>query len=208
MRFAETLEPDSQYRIFSVHDPARARTLVSSAPVTAAEWWIAGEYALTVEHRPEAASSAFSKAIASEPTNGDYYASRARAEAAIDPNAASRDLNIAQLLGVLYEYPNAVRAQLSSTSAEREMFLANALPPRLVLQEFAAVMYGRSVALFDVFPEMQRIGPGRDAMQPWYEIAGALIEVDDLEGARRVYRAILDYAPDEVEARELLNSLP
>lgn len=207
-RYAETLEPDAQYRIFAMHDPERARALMLLEPMTAADWWTVGEYMLTVENDTQAAVEAFSEAIQRAPAIGDYYASRARAEITVDPAAAERDLNIATLLGTAYEYPNVIRALIALSPTAREMLLANALPPRQVLQEFAAVMYGRSVALFDVFPEMRRIGPGRAVMQPWYEIAEARIAVDDIEGARRVYRAILDYAPDEEGAREVLNSLP
>ncbi len=206
MRYADSLDIDLQYRILAVHNPERASALVPDAPVTAAEWWIVGENALTNENDPQAAITAFNRVIDSAPLVGDYYVSRARAELYLDQAAAERDLNMAQLLGTHYEYPNAVRAQLAATSEARVSLLANALPPRLVLQEFAAVLYGRSVALFDVLPEMRPIGPGRAALQPWYELAEARAAAGDLDGARQVYRAILDYAPYEVEARERLLS--
>jgi tetratricopeptide (TPR) repeat protein/O-antigen ligase len=205
--YMEALEVDAQYRILAVHDPERAYGLVRSEPDSAAEWWITGEYALSVNRDTANAIAAFSEAINRAPTVGDYYASRARAEISLDPAAAERDLKIAQLLGTAFEYPNAVRAALTRSEAEREHLLVNALPPRQVLQEFTAVLYGRSVAAFDVFPEMRRIGPGMAAMQPWYDIASHRLDLGDVEGATRVYRAILDYAPDEEEARERLLSL-
>lgn len=206
-RYMETLELDAQYRILAVHDPERAYSLLLSEADSAAEWWIAGEYALTVNHDSADATAAFSEAIRRAPTAGDYYVARARAELTLDPSAAERDLNIAQLLGTAFEFPNAVRAMLAQSEAEREPLLVDALPPRQVLQEFTAVLYGRSVAPFDMFPEMRRIGPGRAAMQPWYDIASNRLDMGDADGARRVYRAILDYAPDEEEARERLLSL-
>jgi tetratricopeptide (TPR) repeat protein len=206
-RYLEGLEVDAQYRILAVHDPERAHSLVPSEPDSAAEWWITGEYALTASQNSGNAIAAFSEAINRAPTVGDYYVSRARAEISLDPPAAERDLNIAQLLGTTFEYPNAVRAALAQSEAERELLLVNALPPRQVLQEFTAVLYGRSVAAFDVFPEMRRIGPGRAAMQPWYDIASERLDRGEVEAASQVYRAILDYAPDEVEARERLLSL-
>ncbi len=210
-RYVQTLESDAQYRIFAVYDPTRARNLVPTAPLSASDWWVVGEHELTIDRDPETAIAAFSQAIQQAPGVGDYYVARARAQLSLDPDAAEHDLNLAQLLGTTFEYPNAVRAQLAESPAEREFLQVNALPPRQVLQEFAAVMYGRSVALFDVFPEMRRIGPGRAAMQPWYEIAAHRLDIGDVEGAKQVYRAILDYAPDEEEAREqlaVLNSLP
>ena len=145
----------------------------------------------------------FTHAIQRSPLTGDYYVSRARAEVTIDAAAAQRDLNLAQLLGTLYEYPNEVRAQLASSPDEIFELRATALPPYQVLQEFASVLYGRA-AIFDVFPQMRRIGPGRAAMQPWYEIAEQRLASGDTDGAIRAYWAILEYAPDEQEAREQL----
>ncbi len=197
---------DEQYRILAVHDPERARTLVSPTPSTAAEWWVAGEYALSAKNDREQAISDFSEAIQHAVTNGDYYASRARAERESDPEAAQRDLNIATLLGTLSEYPNAIRAEMAATPDEANQLRANALPPKGVREEFAAVLYGRP-AQFDVFPEMRGVGPGRTVMQPWYAIADFRVANGDMEGAVRAYRAILDYAPDEQEAQEKLDQL-
>jgi tetratricopeptide (TPR) repeat protein len=203
-RYAGTLEQDAQYRIYAVFYPDRATTLVPVESTTAAEWWITGEYALTVDQDSETAMDAFDQAIQRAPAVGDYYVSLARVTLTVDPVRAARDLNIAELLGTAYEYPNAVRARLVKTDAEREALLAGALPQRLVLQEFAAALYGRSVATFDVLPAVRQLGPGRIAMEPWYELAAKRLASGDVEGAVRVYRAIVDYAPDEVEARELL----
>jgi len=205
-RFLENVPIDIQYRILAVHDMERAAQLVPSTPRNAAEWWVAGEYALTIENEPNMAARNFSAAIRLAPSNGDYYVSRARATYKIDPISATRDLDIAGLLGTIAEYPNVVRAEMATSLEEQERLLANALPPRQQLQEFAAVLYGRP-ATFDVFPEIRGIGPGREAMQPWYTIAEHRLAAGNIEGAMNVYRAILDYAPDEQEAREALEKL-
>jgi O-antigen ligase len=205
-RYLEPQEPDVKYRILAVHDPEQAYALVVDEPNSAAGWWVAGEYALTVENNHEAAISNFTQAIQRSPLTGDYYVSRARAEATIAPTVAQRDLDLAQLLGTLYEYPNEARAQLASNPDEMFELRATALPPYQVLPEFASVLYGRA-AIFDVFPQMRRIGPGRAAMQPWYEIAEQRLAAGDTDGAIRAYSAILDYAPDEQEAREHLEQL-
>jgi hypothetical protein len=67
-------------------------------------------------------------------------------------------------------------------------------------QEFAAVLYGGRIAVFDLFPEMRYPGPGTAAMQPWYLLAQAYLEDGLIDDARDVYESILDYAPDETEA--------
>ncbi|MBC6935897.1 MAG: hypothetical protein DWB42_08635 [Chloroflexi bacterium] len=197
---------DWQYRVLAAHDPARAQTLVSTGPQTAAEWWIAGQDALANRDDAPAAAAAFSRAIELARTEGDYYASRARATLKSDPQATRRDLDIAALLGTYAEYPNAIRAELAASPEEAHRLRANALPPRLVGQEFAAVLYGRP-AVFDLLPEVRFIGPGRAAMSPWYTIASGYLEAGEPEKATNVYRAILDYAPDEREARSQLEQL-
>jgi O-antigen ligase len=194
---------DIQYRVLVVHAPERASPLVSPSPQNAAEWWVAGEDALSVKHDAEGAATYFGEAIRLATSNGDYYASRARATYQTDAAGAKRDLDIAALLGTYAEYPNTVRAEMATTAEEAERLRASALPVRTTLQEFAAVLYGRP-ATFDVLPEMHGIGPGRAAMQPWYQIAADRLAAGNVEGAMNAYRAILDYAPDEQEARELL----
>jgi O-antigen ligase/tetratricopeptide (TPR) repeat protein len=203
-QYLESAPLDVQYRILTVHAAERAAQLVPLEPENAAEWWVAGEYALSVENDTEKATRSFGEAIRLDPSNGDYYVSRAQATYSHDPDAARRDLDIAELLGTVAEYPNAVRAAMATSDEERERLLANALPPRQVLQEFAAVLYGRP-ATFDVFPGMRGVGSGRDAMQPWYTIAEKRLAAGDFEGAMNAYRAILDYAPDEQEALNALS---
>ncbi|MBZ0277161.1 MAG: O-antigen ligase family protein [Anaerolineae bacterium] len=201
--FLADLPLDLQYRILVVHAPEQAYALVPATPQTPEEWWVAGEYALTFKHDAEAAVSAFTRAITSRPTYGDYYAARARAEIISNPQAAQYDLDIAALLTTIDEYPNAIRAELADTPEAVFNYRATALPPRQVRQEFATALYGRP-AQFDLFPEMRPIGPGRAAMQPWYAVAEERLTNNDREGAANAYRAILEYAPDEQEARDKL----
>ncbi len=197
---------DQQYRIAAAHEPERLVEMVPDAAESAVEWWVVGEYALTVEGDARQAVTAFSKAVARDWQNGDYYAARARAELVTDPDAAMRDLTIAELLGTRFEYPDAVRIALARSSQEIYELRARAVPPRVVSQNFEAVLFGR-VAQFDVLPAMRLPGPGRVAMQPWYDIAADYEAEGDFEGATRVYRAILAYAPDETGARAELARL-
>jgi O-antigen ligase/tetratricopeptide (TPR) repeat protein len=194
---------DNQYRILTAHDPEHAQQLVPETPITTPEYWVAGEYALTVEQDAQKAQEYFTQAIELAPTIGDYYASRARATLETAPSAARRDLDLASLLGTFAEYPNAIRAKMANSQEEANRLRANALPPKTILQEFAGVLYGRP-AQFDVFTQMQAVGPGRAAMQPWYELAENYETGGDRGSAIRVYQAILEYAPDEQGAREKL----
>lgn len=205
-RYLPDLPLDHQYRILRVYSPSHISELVPDRAQSAAEWWVVGENALTIDNDAATAQNAFTQAIQLAPTNGDYYVSRARATYTTDPNSADRDLKLATLLGTYAEYPNAVWAEFAATPQEAERLRANALPPRQVLQEFAAVLYNRP-ANFDLFPEMRRIGPGRSAMQPWYTIAEMRLASGNTTGAMNAYRAILEYAPDETEARDQLAAL-
>jgi O-antigen ligase len=196
---------EDQYRIVRAFDPQQAAALVPTAPSRASEWWVVGEAALT-DGDADRAADAFSRAITLAPTNGDYYASRARATIDTDRVGAERDLKLALLLGTVAEYPNAIWAEIQA-DAERALTLrTNALPLQRNVQEFAAVLYSRP-AIFEVVAEMGRLGPGRAAMQPWYTIAQNHLTSGDTEAAINVYRAILKYAPDESEASEALREL-
>jgi O-antigen ligase/cytochrome c-type biogenesis protein CcmH/NrfG len=206
-RYLDDLTVDLQYRVLVMQDSARAGGLVPQNPSTAAEWWVVGERALTVQKDPAAAVRAFSEAIQRARTTGDYYASRARAEMETDKPAALRDLNFAQLLGTYAEYPSALRAQFPASPEVVRQLRANALPTRFAGQEFAAVLYGGRPSAFQLLPEVRPVGPGRQAMQPWYDIAADYEQAGQPDRAINVYRAILEYAPDEQEAREQLRKL-
>ncbi|MBL8163776.1 MAG: O-antigen ligase family protein, partial [Anaerolineae bacterium] len=204
-RYLQERPLDDQYRIVRVFDPQRAAALVPAQPSRASEWWVVGEAALLAGDT-ENAADAFSQAIVLAPTNGDYYASRARSTMGTNRAAAERDLKLALLLGTVAEYPNAIWAELETDEERATTLRTNALPPQRNVQEFAAVLFSRP-ALFEVVAEMGRIGPGRAAMQPWYTLAEQYLENGLIEDAKNVYQAILKYAPDETEASEALRGL-
>ncbi len=200
---------DQRYRVLAVHDPDQLPALVPSNPTTAAEWWVAGEYALTVEGNTAAADASFTQAIArrNDIYLGDMYASRARARVTLDPAAAARDLNAADLLGVHYESPNAIRAQIAESLDARRRLLAGAVPPRVIDQNFEGVLFGGRVASFDLLPEMRPPGPGTAVLQPWYDLAASYETTGETDRAVNVYRAILDRAPEADDARDALDRL-
>jgi hypothetical protein len=77
----------------------------------------------------------------------------------------------------------------------------------IIDQNFDGVLYAGRVASFRPLPEVRAPGPGAYAMQPWYDIANDFERAGQTEDAARIYRAILDYAPDEMLARERLEGL-
>lgn len=203
---AERLPVDERYRILAVHDPAQAATLyatLAAAPQRAADWWVLGEHALAVQGDARGAVAAFSRAIVLEPTRGDYYASRARANLELDPQAAQADLDRAQAIGTQRESTQAIRAQLIPAREARLPLLAAAYTPPPRPQEFAAVRYNRP-AVFTVAQAMQHPGPGDAAMQPWHDIAAYYVDVGNVAQARRWYSLILTYAPFDARAAAAL----
>ena len=208
-RYLAKSPPDIHYRVLAAHNPDQLAALVPENPTTSAEWWVSGEYALTVEADPAAADADFTHAIDLRTGIflGDMYASRARARVTLDPAAALQDLNAADLLGVHYESPNAVRAQLADTLDARRRLWANAVPPRIVDQNFEGVLFGGRVASFDLLPDMRLPGPGTAVLQPWYDLATSYLDTGETDRAINVYRAILDRAPDEADARAALDRL-
>lgn len=189
-----------RYQIAARRDPAYAETLVPEHPATGAEWWVVGEHALTVTGDPSAAARAFTEAIRLDRANGDYYVSRARAEAAFDPAAARRDLDTADMLTTRLESSNAVRALLAESADERTRYQAAAVPPRIVDQNFEGVLFQGRVASFQVLPALRMPGLGTGALQPWYDLAAVYAANGAPERANAVYRAILDVAPYEDRA--------
>ncbi|MFW5748978.1 MAG: O-antigen ligase family protein [Chloroflexota bacterium] len=198
-----------RYRTLAAHDPTRVESLVPDAPQSAEEYWVAAQHALTIAGDTARALALFNSAISADPDNGDYYASRARARLAAGQPVAeiSRDLDIAAMLGTRFEQPAATRAQLAETPEARRAALADAVPPRVVRQEFAAVLYGGRAAQFDLLPDVRSPGPGRAVLTPWYTLAADYLADNDVEAALRVYRAILDRAPFEEEAAANLAAL-
>lgn len=206
-QFAARIPLDLQYRIWQVHDPERSAALVPQTPVTAADFWVHGQHTYAVLNDPIQAAADFTAAITRAPRRGDYYAARARVTWMDDPAGAQRDLDLAELLGTRDEYPNSIRALVAEWDGridEAERLRAAALPGRSVPQEFAAVLYGGRFAGFDLPPEMRFPGPGRAALQPWYILAENALAAGERERAIIILEAVLDYAPDESEARQRL----
>ncbi|HVU13940.1 MAG TPA: O-antigen ligase family protein [Phototrophicaceae bacterium] len=204
--YIQQIAPDFRYRVAAELHLGDLASLVPQHPTRAADWWVVGQYALTVEHDPAQAESAFSNAIrlSTDGYTGDYYVSRARARVSSDPHGAARDLQIADLLGTYDESPNAVRAQLASSEDEQRRLLANAVPPQVIDQNFEGVLFAGRVASFDLLPEMKLPGPGHSVLQPWYDLAANYAAAGQTEQAANVYNAILERAPEETEARALL----
>lgn len=203
----EGLPIDEQYRTLMITDPERASTLVTATPQNAREWWILGEHTLTIENDPELAEIYFDEAISRARTNGDYYVSRARATLISDPDSARNDLEVAYLLGTGYEQPNAVLAQLETDDESINQLLASAIPARIVLQEFSAVLYAGRYAIFDIPLNLRLPGPGHQVLIPWYTLAERYLEAGDIDDAITVYETIHDYSPYEVEAQQRLDEL-
>lgn len=201
---------EMQYRILRTHDPARAAALVPESPVSAGEWWVLGQHALSITNDREAAIEAFTRAIQRMPYRGDYYVSRAAALWQDNPAAADLDLQRAVVIGTDFEFPNAVRMQmtLASTSdqGERITALESGYPLRTVGQSFPVILFRRP-ANFDVLMPMRPIGPGRSALEPWYTLAAEYEAMGDLDNARRMYLLIYRHAPDEEDALNALRRL-
>lgn len=205
--YLQALPLDAQYRVLRVHDAAMANALLPIQPQTAADWWILGEYYLSDLGDVEKSLSAFNMTIQLSPNNGDYYASRARAFIAQGANdLAHQDLDRAIVLGTKYEYPYAIRALLT-TNVEAQLSLkSRALTGRIQPQEFSAVLYNRP-SIFSILPEMNWVGPGDQALQPWYDIADYYLSIGDSATAKQVLDAILFYAPYETKAKILRTNL-
>ena len=195
-----------QYRVFRVHDPEFAQSLVPDNPQTAEEWWVKGEFELTQNNNPQLADDYFSRAIELRPYNGDLYASRARARQFLNPELAVLDLDIATVLGTRYEFPNATRANLTDAPQQVFNYRFLAVPQRNLPQEFAAVLFTRP-AVFDVYQSMRYPYLDRDTLTPWYQIAESFLAESSTENAIRVYQAILEQAPYQTEARDQLQIL-
>jgi len=189
-----TMPVDWAYRVWAAHDPARLGDMIPATPFSAAEWWIVGEYALTVEQDAPKAVNAFTQAITLMPRKGDYYASRARALLSADPDATLHDLDLARVYGTQFEYPNAIEALITDDPNERESLQIEAVPLRNLSQGFAAVLYGRT-AFFEITPLMRDPGYGMAALQPWLELLAKARQEGDTEFAASLEEAIHFFAP-------------
>lgn len=212
--YAET-NPRLQYWLAESFFPDRRAALVPEEPAAADDWWITGQYALTVQDDPQAAFAAFSEAVRINPNRevGEYYAARARAGAALGEGGweqARRDAAMAALLATWQERPAAALAQIAEAagvtgSALRDLRAA-AGPGLVIDQNFEGVLFGR-VADFRLTPALRPPGPGERAFAPWYAIAADDEAAGDDERAANVYRVILEAAPEETRAAQGLAGL-
>lgn len=186
---------DVAYRLLGVHDPARLPEIAALAAgrevKSAGDWWVVGEVALERGAAAEALA-AFDEAVRLDRRVGDYAAARARARAAISPAdpLIEVDLTLAELLGTLYESPNAIRATLATDEAARRRLLANAVPFLTIDQNFEGVSYGGRVVGFTPVDSMREPGLGAPLLQPWFDLEASYLAARDYEAAEGVRRAI------------------
>lgn len=206
-RYMSSASLERQFRLNRVHFPEQLLDVIPENPQTASEWWVAGEYALTIDNDPQSAITAFSNAIALNSGNGDYYASRARAYAEIDIDLAERDLEIAQFLGTQDEYINIIRANMATNPEEIEAFRRRAIPSLVQSQEFEGVSFAGRRAQFVPYAPMRFIGRGDTIMQIWYDLAEQYEADGDIPAAIEVYEAIAFNTPENDRAELELERL-
>ncbi|MCL4252221.1 MAG: O-antigen ligase family protein, partial [Anaerolineae bacterium] len=139
------------YQLVARHFPDERQNFVPQNPQLASEWWVIGEYALSVENNPQKAVEAFSQAITINPREGDYYAGRARAKLAIGEDV-TRDMNYATLLITQYESLPLLRAMIAERDGDTESASQwrEIASQRVVSGEFAGVLYHGRVGAFDL----------------------------------------------------------
>jgi tetratricopeptide (TPR) repeat protein/O-antigen ligase len=142
-------DPERRMRIALALMPELAADLLPETPETAAHYYMLGDYALTVEQDAQTAREHFTRAIEHDPTNGDYYAARARASLTSDPDAARDDLDYADLLRTPDDYEQL--ANIRTILAGDSITVAE----RVITQDFAAVLYGSRIAQFNLFDAVQ-----------------------------------------------------
>ena len=205
-QFLEEQSVEVQYRVVAESDPLRLDGLIPAAPQTAAEWWVVGEYVLSVETDTETAYEAFSQAIELMPNHGDYYNARARSTIEINPEQAEHDARVALVLGTRYEYPKATLALLTNDENTARDLWIDSLPLRITLSEFTSVLFGRPSS-FDILPAGYVPRYGRKAIQPWLDIAFAYLGAGEIDSARNAFGFILLQSPYNSIAQEQLELL-
>lgn len=200
-----------QYLLAEAFFPERLAALVPANPLTADEWWITGQHALMTEDDAQAAWEAFTQAVRANPNReiGEYYAARARAGAALGPDAweqARRDAAMAEILYTVQEQPAAALAQIGEaggvTGDALRRLLANAAPALVVSQNFEGVLFGGRTANFQLPPALRPPGPGAAILAPLYQLAADYWSAGEVERAANVFRYILNLAPEEARAAE------
>jgi len=147
----QAVEPTIGYILVAQHFPDEVSNYVPQNPKTGREWWVVGEYALTIEKNPQKAIEAFTNAITTTPQEGDYYASRARAKIALGENPDA-DLNIASLLPRRFESVTLIRADIAEQNGDTETAkkLRESTQTRVVSGDFAGVLYHGRIGIFDL----------------------------------------------------------
>jgi len=202
--FVNSRSLEYKYRVYRILRPELAEALIPTSPQSAMEWWIVGQSLFDTGNSDEALL-AFNQAIELEPTRGDYYVSRAKAQLN-SPHNSIKDLQLAQLYGTTYEYPNTVWADLAKTEEEAINFKANALPIRSLPQTFAGVLYTRP-AIFNIPQNLQYPGFGESLLAPWYDIAEYRVTTGDIPQAIQAYEFIRGQAPYASRAQIQLEEL-
>ena len=193
---------DLQYRILAAHDPERLSELLPETPTTAADYWVLGEYALSVLGDAEQAREAFSTAVELSPMTGDNYVALSRSSRD-DPEAMRYLLGRGELLGLTYENSNMLRAELSDDSAQRKSYLLRAVPQRSLWHFFSSIRFGR-LAILEPLPSMGSLGPGRAQLQAWFDLTEIYLEEGDMDNAQRIAALIYSQAPYEADAVALM----
>ena len=205
-----------QYLLAEAFFPERRAGLVPADPQTADDWWVVGQHALTVDNDAQAAWDAFNQAVRVNPNRefGEYYAARARAGAALGPEAweqARRDAAMAEILYTLQEQPAAALAQIGAaeglTGDALRRLLANAAPPLVVSQNFEGVLFGGRTADFQLPPALRPPGPGVAILAPLFALADDYWQAGEVERVANVFRYILELAPEETRAAEDLSKV-
>jgi len=147
----QELEVTIAYILVAQHFPDEINNYVPQNPKTGREWWVVGEYVLTIEKNPQKAIEAFTNAIATTPQEGDYYAGRARAKIALGENPDT-DLNIASLLPRRFESVALIRADIAEQDGDTETAqkLRESTQTRVVSGDFAGVLYHGRIGVFDL----------------------------------------------------------
>ncbi len=119
-------------------------------------------------------------------------------------HAARLALFISEGLGTRAWYILArIGAQQGADDALIDSMLVRAVPPLITRQDFSQAVYGRAAA-FDELPQTRTPSLYRYMYEPWLWLAERRETRGDTEGARRVYRALLNGDPYLWEIRQLL----
>ncbi len=178
-------EQTSDVTIDEIRD---AYILSITYPPTNDEWWNA----------TDARRSAFSTYTDNNLivlSVGDEYVQRAYARFATEPDAAWRDLAIAEQFGTYYENLALARVDLARTPEVRRAAQISAVSGRIIDQNFEAVLFQGRRAQFVTLPGLTGAPPTETDLRVWYELAESLAAENDDLTALQVYRLMLERFP-------------